>query len=339
MPVYLFCALLVLGLLLSGLVGAERWRQARDRHRLTPPGDLVDIGGRRLHLLRLGQDKPGPTVVMEAGGGNPSLYGAPVAQRVAMFAPVCVYDRAGLGWSDHDPADRDFQAIAADLDRLLQAAGVPGPYVLEAASFGGLAARAYARAYPDKVAGMVLTDAAEEQLVFGQFDDFMRRAGGSFRKARVAAALGLVRWLMVRRPGSVGLPAAHMSQADSKTAAALMSHDAYWVAARREALAYTLTPAPMRQAGGFGALGDRPLIVLSHGRPMARLHQGLETGWREAQQRLAGLSTRGELRIVEDAGHAISLERPDAVADAVRDVVEAVRAEAARETARIELCC
>jgi pimeloyl-ACP methyl ester carboxylesterase len=322
---------------LAAVIGAamalERWRQARDRRRLAPPGRLVDVGGRRLHIHCRGADRPGPTVVMEAGGGNPALYGNPVAERVAQFARVCVYDRAGLGWSDPDPRPRDFAAIAADLDRLLQEAQIPGPYILEGASFGGLAVRAYADAYPEKVAGMVLTDAAEEQVVFGAFDAFMRNATRAFRKARIAAALGVVRWLMVRRPEAVGLPTGAMSRDDVEAAAALLSRDSYWTAARLEATAYDLTPPSMRKPGGFGGLGGRPLVVLAHGRPMGRPHEQLEAGWRAGQERLAGLSTRGELRIVEDAGHAISLERPDAVAGAIRDVFDRVRARERRVAA------
>lgn len=116
-----------------------------------------------------------------------------------------------------------------------------------------------------------------------------------------------------------------MGKEDLEAAAAIMSRDAYWVAARREAQAYELTPPPMRRAGGFGGLGDKPLIVLAHGKPMAGLQQGLEGGWRKGQERLAGLSARGQLRVVADAGHAISLERPDAVATAIRDVLDQVR--------------
>lgn len=47
-----------------------------------------------------------------------------------------------------------------DLHALLEAAQVPGPYVLLGASFGGLIADMYAATYPDQVVGMVLLDAS-----------------------------------------------------------------------------------------------------------------------------------------------------------------------------------
>jgi pimeloyl-ACP methyl ester carboxylesterase len=45
----------------------------------------------------------------------------------------------------------------------LQAASVPGPYVLGGHSFGGLVVRLYASTYPDEVAGLVLVDGANEE--------------------------------------------------------------------------------------------------------------------------------------------------------------------------------
>ena len=45
--------------------------EALDRRRHPPQGELVDIGGFRLHLNCIGQGTP--TVVMDAGGGAPSI--------------------------------------------------------------------------------------------------------------------------------------------------------------------------------------------------------------------------------------------------------------------------
>ena len=54
--------------------------------------------------------------------------------------------------------------MVAELHALLQAAGVPGPYVLAGHSMGGFFARLYASTYPDEVVGLVLVDAYSELL-------------------------------------------------------------------------------------------------------------------------------------------------------------------------------
>lgn len=314
-------AIALAGAIAVAAVVIELRHKAADASK-APPGRMVDVGGRRLHLVCHGVQGRLPTVIMEAGGGNPGVYAQPIARRVAAFTRVCFYDRAGLGWSDPAGGARDFPGLAEDLHRLLAAAGIKGPYVLEGASFGGLIVRAFARAYPDEVAGVVLTDAAEEELLFGQLGRTMSEARRMAMVARGAARLGLLRRAVLRRPQAIGLDAAHLRPHEIREAAAHLSRDDHWRGAAGEARAYELTPGSWRRAGGFGDLGDRPLVVLAHERPMAGMHHGLESGWHAAQERLAGLSTRGQLQVVEGAGHGIGLEKPEVVAAAIRSVCE-----------------
>ena len=121
-----------------------------------PPGQLIDVGGHRLHLHCTGSGSP--TVVLEPGGGEPSSTLNRIAPAVARDTTVCVYDRAGRGWSDPANGPQDGNHIAADLHTLLQRAHIPGPYVLAGHSFGGLYVQSFAAQFPDQVAGMVLLD-------------------------------------------------------------------------------------------------------------------------------------------------------------------------------------
>ena len=81
-----------------------------------------------------------------------------IAPAVARDSRVCVYDRAGRGWSDPAASPPDGAQIATDLHRCWTRAHVPGPYVLAGHSFGGLYVRTYAAKYPEEVAGLVLVD-------------------------------------------------------------------------------------------------------------------------------------------------------------------------------------
>ena len=126
------------------------------------PSDLpegsVDIGGGR-HLDIACQGSGSPVVVLDAGLGNELDVWSAVMTRVAEFTTVCAYNRAGLGTSDLRPPPHGAASAVDDLHALLGAAGLPAPYVLVGASFGGLDAQLYARRYPAETAGVVLVDA------------------------------------------------------------------------------------------------------------------------------------------------------------------------------------
>lgn len=123
-----------------------------------PPGRLVDIGGRKLHLNCTG--KGDPTVILMAGGGAFSIDWALVQPKVAENTRVCSYDRAGLGWSDPGPSEETVEETVDDLHALLQASGEHGPYVLVGASIGGIFIQAYQRAIPKDVAALVFSNSS-----------------------------------------------------------------------------------------------------------------------------------------------------------------------------------
>jgi pimeloyl-ACP methyl ester carboxylesterase len=123
-----------------------------------PPGSLVDIRGRKLHLLCSG--KGSPTIILIAGGGAYSIDWALVQNRIDSDARVCSYDRAGLGWSDPGPENETVEQTVDDLHLLLKKAGEKGPFILGGASIGGIYIQAYQHKFPDEVAGLVFTNSA-----------------------------------------------------------------------------------------------------------------------------------------------------------------------------------
>jgi pimeloyl-ACP methyl ester carboxylesterase len=98
-------------------------------------------------------------VVLIAGLGNTADVWSYVVPEISSFTTVCVYDRAGLGRSDPAPPPHGASQAVNDLHTLLHQAGLPGPYVLAGASFGGLIANLYARTFPEDAAGVVFVDA------------------------------------------------------------------------------------------------------------------------------------------------------------------------------------
>ena len=136
--------------------GYETVRESLDAKAYPMPGQLVDVGGHRLHLHCTGTGSP--TVILQPGQGGVSSDLAWIAPAVSSDTTVCVYDRPGRGWSDAADRPQDGDQIAADLHTLLDRAHVPGPYVLAGHSFGGLYMLRFAAQFPDDVAGLVLLD-------------------------------------------------------------------------------------------------------------------------------------------------------------------------------------
>ncbi|HKZ52584.1 MAG TPA: alpha/beta hydrolase, partial [Candidatus Acidoferrales bacterium] len=129
---------------------------ARDARRYPPLGQLVDVGGYRLHLLCTGEGRP--TVVLDSGLPGTCLSWTYVQPELVRFTRVCSYDRAGLGWSDASPHPRTSKQMVEELRRLLANAGIKPPYVLVGHSFGAFTVRLFAALNSNEVVGLVLVD-------------------------------------------------------------------------------------------------------------------------------------------------------------------------------------
>ncbi len=100
-----------------------------------------------------------PTVVFIAGLGDDARVWRPTIQQLGDSIRVVAYDRPGYGARPASSAPRDPCTVASELHAQLHATGHAPPFVLVGHSLGGQYAYAYARRYPDDVAGLVLVDA------------------------------------------------------------------------------------------------------------------------------------------------------------------------------------
>jgi len=298
-----------LGLLAAGFLYERRSRRI-DALRFPPMGKLIDIGGRRLHLLEKGTAPP--SVVIEQGAGGPSLAWFAVQEQISQFARVCLYDRAGYQWSDEAAAPRSMADRVNDLHALLVNAQLPEPYILVGHSYGGFLVRLFARQYPESVAGLVLVDAPHEDVYFQrEVLAFYRKVTWMLRAMKTLSRFGLPRFLSRRfaRPDP-GLP-----PAVSERLAAMTVRREYFAAAIDDVRS-------IQPSEHFGPLGDLPVTVITHGQPFPGPFAVLEKGWRAGQERLAALSTNGALLVAEKANHMIHMDEPDMIVAAVRSVIE-----------------
>jgi len=312
----LIAALVVAGCLITGAI-YERIAEVRFARRYPPPGRLVDVGGRRLHLLCKGSG-PGPTVVIEQGAGSPAVVWEPIQDRLAASAKVCLYDRAGYQWSDPAPAGRSLTDRADDLHRLLAAAGVPGPYVLVAHSYGGAVSRVFAHRYPSDVVGMVLVDVPEEGVIFRPaFAAYRRQFLQVVAIGRAAARVGVVRLGM----RAVSRPEGGMTAEMNDRMIGFISDPAFGVPLADELRSLEQGRGELEPVGRPGVLGDLPLAVITHEKPFPGFAGLLEPGWQEGQRRLAELSARGRLIVAHRSSHMIQAEEPDLVIEAIHGVL------------------
>lgn len=289
------------------------------------PGQLVDVGGYRMHVNCIGQGSP--TVVLEAGQGDFSVFWGLVQSQVATFARVCTYDRAGYGWSEPSPYPRTSGNMVRELHALLVNAQIAAPYVLVGHSLGGAIVRLYANDYPDEVVGMVLVDSVhEEQLA--RIPALHKAVGQLLGLFRTLAPLGSFGALALAPAESLpdpGLPAEALAQYR-----AIMVTTGYFETAIAEVEAYEENLTALR-VGSMVPLGSMPLVVLSRGRwdPIPGLseaenQQAWQT-WQAMQSELVALSTNAKQITAERSGHNIHLQQPELVIDAIRQVMESAQ--------------
>lgn len=297
-------------------LGAGRSRAAAGQP-YAQPSQMVRLSdGREMHLDCRGAGAP--VVVLDYGAGGTTADWKDVHDGLAKISRTCAYDRAGQGFSDPGPMPRDASAIASDMKAMLDASGEKGPYVLVGHSLGSLHVRLFADRYLKDVAGMVLVDPS-----------------GDRQRERLVKA---VPKMAASQPNNDGLrrcAAAARTQLvtkDSETFRQCRQNDPDLIDSRiseAESMETTSSDATIAERRSYG---DIPLLVLTRtdnaGAPPSFTPDDLaaySAVWSQMHEEFALLSSAGVHRFVPGAGHYIQRDKPEAVVEAVRDVVEKAR--------------
>jgi pimeloyl-ACP methyl ester carboxylesterase len=261
----------------------------------------VDVDGRAMHLVCVGPTDTGePTILLEAGGGGDHLSWGSILPVMKSTHRLCAYDRAGLGLSAPPAeASRTTADQVDDLGAMLDEAGISGPFVIAAHSYGAIVAILFTQSRPDDVVGLLFVD-PQSPRVDERFRDALppRAADEPASVAGFRDVLENFNDDPSRNPEHL-----HLWPSFEEAAAAL---DA---------------PGPL--------FGDRPVVVLgavrSPGAEMGLppdLVATIDEIWVASHRELADESIAGSLERVSGAGHEIQLDQPQAVVDALERILD-----------------
>jgi pimeloyl-ACP methyl ester carboxylesterase len=307
--------------------------------------------GRAIHLVCMGEGSP--SVILLAGVVDWSIAWNKVQPAVAAKTRVCAWDRAGLGLSDPPPKPQTVDESAADLQAALRAANIGEPYVLVGHSVGAYETLMLADRHRPQVAGIVLSDPqypdevrlmARAAPLLNEYAtpqsnpvaEFLERCSAGLRAGSIRKGgpdpEGCLRpqWPPNYPPELKAALNKRLAEASSEI-----------VAAGMDSMAAALSPEMLDRNARMAVNPDRdygsmPLIVLTAGKANIPpdLPEALkaelplsEAEWRRAHRELADLSTRGVNRIIADSRHDIPHQNPQAVIDAIAEVVDQVRAQ------------
>ena len=263
----------------------------------------IDVGGRTLHLFCMGTAPAGqPTVLGESGLTGDSRTWNNIFYAVAERTRVCAYDRAGLNLSQPAPeSSRTLQDQVDDLQALITEAELTGPIVFAAHSSGAWIVSLYASQHPEDIVGVVLVDP---------------------RGSHVSAE-----WLAALPPKAAGEPAAVTANRDELTTfdsnPALNDEHLHLTKAMEQVNEVLDPKTPL--------FGDRPLIVLQAGLTPnswsdlpAEIRVMFDRIWHDGQAAFLAESSKSSAVAVDDSDHEMPEMRPDAVVDALFEVLDQV---------------
>lgn len=308
-----------------------------------PAGKLVDVGGYKLHINCIEpegtSDEDLPTVVIEAGAGTTSPNYHWIQKGAAGKTKVCVYDRAGLGWSEESNLPRDAKTISTALNTLLDKEGIKRPFVFAGHSIAGLYMRDYVERFPDDVAGLVFLDASHPEqfermgLSQAQRDEMTESAKSQVSIVEWLVSLGVTEVynpLVQTSPDYAAAPADIQGQLDY-----LSKRPSYLEAALAELDGFD---AAAKQAGMNKTLGDRPIVVISatEEMPDGILPEGVskekfQAAFVNLHEEIVALSSKGKHIKIDSAGHMSLITNKENAANAVSYIIEVVK-ESAEKT-------
>ena len=269
-------------------------------------GDMIDIGGYSLYVEDTGIGKV--TVIFDAGMGDDSSVWNKVAEEVSQFSRVITYDRAGLGWSEESPHERDSKVIVDELHSVLEEKDITGTIILVGHSFGGVNMQRYALTYPEDVAALVLVDSAHE-------DQITKMPQASFLQKY------LFKFGMWAAP--VGIPRLYLSNTNPEEKAK-KSTTKHQYTSLDEAEYFPRSLSELNEL--TPSYGDMPLVVIARNKASSEIDntKARDLVWATLQENIATRSTNSTIIFSGARQHSIHKMQPEIVIEAIQTLAESL---------------
>jgi pimeloyl-ACP methyl ester carboxylesterase len=247
----------------------------------------VVANGVRHHVQRLGRGERTVVFVHGLVMDNLSSFYFTLANPIASFADVVLYDLRGHGMSERPASGYRVDDLVADLAGLLDALAIARPVAVVGNSFGGQLALAFAAAHPARVARLALIDAHVGTEGWAAQMTATLSLQGEARDAKIAETFQS--WL--------GRHSERKRTRLARTAEALVEH--------------TSLVADLRASPALDPAALRTIAV-----PVLALY-GERSDVRRDGEALASMLPRCELEIVPGCSHSVFWEATPLVRDRI----------------------
>lgn len=293
---------LLFGAIFAATIVAGGWLSqatqfSREESTIEKNGNLVSIGTHALYMDCQGLGSP--TLVIENGLGGSSIQARRLQVRLSKDRQVCIYDRAGIGFSDMGPNDHSAGSASKELEALLNANGIRGQIILAGHSYGGIVAMKYAEDHPQRVAGLVLLDSSHP-------DQWTRLPAKLVAEEKGGWPSGWIQKLKVY----VGIrrlfppqTSPYLSADDARAVVHFANSTKHVDGVNRE---WEQWDTSVQQAKAGHLRAEVPMLVVTAGKTSL-------PEWDQLQLDLAGMSTKSQRIVIADVGHGDIILKPEAV--------------------------
>lgn len=292
----------------------------------SPIGSFYNVEGRRLLLDHLGSGSP--AVVFIPAAGMVGLDYLNLHHKISKDTTSVIYDRLGTGWSDHAKLPRSALEVTDELRNVLLTAGVPAPYLFVGHSLGGIYAHRYAQRFPDEVAGMILLEPPHE--------DFLTNTPKFKKRYLLQQSFTILRALLTYKKSFRVLFNQMFATWPDEIRESLIEYHLKTLS-KTIVERKNLNSELYEEIRKGGSLPDIPLIVFtamgidpfmtpitskSFLRDTLDPFNNIKN---TAYTKLANSVSRGEYRILQNAGHTtLHTDCPDEVVEAIRNLIDLI---------------
>lgn len=284
-------------------------------------GKLIEIDGHKMHIT--GEGTGQPTVVMTCASGSWCGYTDfyCLNEKLSDITRTCIYERPGIGWSEHASTSRNTEQIVSDLHTLLLKAGEKPPYILVAHSLGAMEMLQFAYNYPDEVAGIVLIDGAgpNNYIVNQKVISVSKKIMHCYRFLNFIGIVRILTELKFMPPMNHRIK--NFPKEIGKLDKAMLYKNLANSMSRKELDSMYSTSLKMNEQLD---LKDLPMFVYTVKDTFSKI-----TGWDETVKGLLGFSTGSKQIMLDNTNHSnVILDSCDEIVEGIKEIIrinEAVR--------------